>query len=763
MNTYINYFIHGLRGYCSGFPLDEDLPSAYQGQFSAREWNQALRINYGSDNIVPEAVPLRSVFEFLQTGKTTTNPYDFFPLSLDEQHIFPVDVVGTFDFLISGFQEEWLKLRNLNPEAFGDTMLYLAKKYFSNAGFSSQFPHICLYEHLKTTAAIADCLERSSGRKILLLGAGLDDIQGFCYDIVSSKAAKSLKGRSFFLQMLLDTIAKVIISDNTIDATVGHIVYARGGKIFFLLPDRDEIRGRLDDIKKELNTLVWERYRSSLYMFLKYESFDEGVTDLSMVWRRLHTKIRTDKQQKNLSVLKTSYQDFFEPIEEGFRTGNSDTGKEFCRVTGELIINANNELHNIESDTEKPPIWVQSSVKFQSELGEALRDAKEYIQWRAKATFSIKGETPIFTGSTTWLSVPENGGWSSRLTQPLGSNFDQNFRLKLNDLEFLPESPEKMGYGFVFYGGNEQAKHNENNRVKFFSELAGNDDSEDTESGFVRLGVGRMDVDGMGKMATDTESCFALNASFSSRIDLFLSGYVNSIRANHHEYPDYLNIVFSGGDDLLLIGRWDLTFDFLGTLRKDFRRFQGGDYLTMSAGLVLVTPKFPIAKAVGMAGSAEDEAKSFNLANSDTGFQPYPNLPAKNAICLIGEIISWENEYDFVVYFSDKLIEWLNDEDTGISMALINKIYRFHEMQQTGRPDWRWLSAWYFQQCEKNKEDSRLIFSCMKYFLVTGEWDIQKLDDQVPKYRFLPNRALLLLSMGAKIAEFKYRGKKIQN
>jgi CRISPR-associated protein Csm1 len=761
MNTYIYYFIKGLRTYCSGFPSDADLPDVYRSHFSAREWNNALRINYGTDIIEEKAVPLRSVFEFLRTDTTNTDPYGYFPLSLDEQHVFPVEEVGSFDNLITGFKEEWPKLRNLTSEVFGDTLLFLAKKYFSNAGFSPDYPHISLYEHLKTTSAIADSIERSQERSVLLVGAGLDDIQGFCYDIVSSKAAKSLKGRSFFLQMLLDTIAREILSDKQIKGTVGHIIYARGGKIFILLPDSDSVRSALDRIKAELNESIWERYRLSLFMFLKYQSFSGSDGKLSNVWQLLHEAIRIDKKQKNLLTLSSAFSNFFEPIEEGFNTADQAEDKQFCRVTGELIVNPIRASNNIETNPDEPPVWVHSSVKFQSELGEALRETKAYIQWKAHSSTKSVGSSPIFTGSRTWLSIPNsNSSWLGLNDQSLEANYSSHFLIKLNDLDFLNADAAGLGRGFAFYGGNEQALHPDGNRVKLFSELAGDEADEDGNNGFIRLGVGRMDVDGMSKVAAISESCFALNATFSSRLDLFLSGYVNTIRANNPEYVDYLNIVFSGGDDLLLIGRWDLVLDFLGEIRSEFRRFLGGDFLTMSAGLELITPKFPIAKAVELAGRGEDEAKKFNVDDPSTGIRPIADLPAKNALYFLGEAISWSREYDFINYLSERFAEWMDSQEkTGVSISLINKIYSFYELQRNGKPNWHWLSVWYFQSSVKDNMYSNAIFNCLKVFVVSGVWNLTEPDDVQHTYKFLPGRSLMLLSLGARIADFNKRNK----
>ncbi|MBK6930729.1 MAG: hypothetical protein IPH12_07570 [Saprospirales bacterium] len=165
----------------------------------------------------------------------------------------------------------------------------------------------------------------------------------------------------------------------------------------------------------------------------------------------------------------------------------------------------------------------------------------------------------------------------------------------------------------------------------------------------------------------------------------------------------------------------------------------------MSAGIVIVTPKYPIAKSVQLAGDAEDRAKDF----------PDNKAPQKNAFCLLGEAISWKDEWDFVRYFSERLEAWVNNSDSGISASLIYKLYQFYGMQRANIPKWRWLSLWYFKQVEKPESAfSTAAFRKLKTFIFTGLWETTTM-----RFKCHPDRALLLLSLGAKLFDYKNRSK----
>jgi len=773
MLTYHSKLAFGIQKYFPGFSSLDKWGGA---DFSEKDWEAAVRLNYGEPVGKEQAVPLRSVFQFLKTGETTGGKvFPYAPLSIETKYFFPENVPsGDFDDLAKGFEGEWKKVSTSSPEAAGETLLFLAKKYLSKIGCSAKMAHISAFEHIKTTAALAQCIERGKG-ELLLVGVGLDNIQGFCYDIVSSKAAKSLKGRSFYLQMLLDTIAQDIIRDPAIDAELGHIVYARGGKMYLLLPGTEEVMDALDGIRSEMIASFWQKFKSSLYCYLQYAPFSANSANLSGAWADLKKNIRHDKNRKYHHLLITSFNQFFEPIPEGFEYDHPDNQgkggigkKQFCRVTGEVIEAASLERNNIEVNQEEPPIWVTESVKFQSDLGEGLRNANDYLLHGVRQDQVVQPGNFYFTGSPSYLALPKEGKWMRGFQDDIMTDFVALHRRCLNQTDFLTNCPNGISCGFTFYGGNDQPKWTDEDliklnkkgsaRVKDFEDLA---DRAVTGEKFTRLGVARLDLDNLGQMAERVENSFALNATFSAQLDVFLSGYINTLwKDEHKEYKDFLNIVFAGGDDMLLVGRWDLLLDFIGTFQADFYKFLGDrDDLTFSAGMVLVTPKFPIAKAVKMAGEAQGKAKKFNSDNCGKAAKTAPELPEKNAFCLLGEVISWQEEYRFAQYFSKKLEQWSNEENTGVSASLLNRFIQFHQIQKDERPNWRWLSMWYFEQIERDNPKSKAIFYLMKMFLITGVWQAKD-GGIIQSFKINPSRTLLLMAMSARLADFRSRSKK---
>ena len=119
-------------------------------------------------------------------------------------------------------------------------------------------------------------------------------------------------------------------------------------------------------------------------------------------------------------------------------------------------------------------------------------------------------------------------------------------------------------------------------------------------------------------------------AHLSRALETFFGGELE--RIVRQEFSDCY-IVFSGGDDLTIIGPYDQILRLAGRLAQDFHRFLGypaglpqtTDVLTLSAGVVLVSPRVPVSTAIPRAELALDAAK-------DGG---------RNAIHLLGRTLTW--------------------------------------------------------------------------------------------------------------------------
>ena len=92
---------------------------------------------------------------------------------------------------------------------------------------------------------------------------------------------------------------------------------------------------------------------------------------------------------------------------------------------------------------------------------------------------------------------------------------------------------------------------------------------------------------------------------------MFFKGYINPILSGEFEHCRALQVavVYSGGDDVFLVGAWTDVLEGARRIREALRRYTCGA-LTISAGIGIYGDHFPIRQAASLTAGLEDEAKS---------------------------------------------------------------------------------------------------------------------------------------------------------
>ena len=173
-----------------------------------------------------------------------------------------------------------------------------------------------------------------------------------------------------------------------------------------------------------------------------------------------------------------------------------------------------------------------------------------------------------------------------------------------------------------------------------------------------KLGILRMDVDGLGKRFIVGFKSIQEYKAFSKRLVSFFEEKTQIIQ-KEQAFRDYLNIIYAGGDDLFIIGRWDKVIEFAERIHQEVEMQFGKDGITISGGIAIVNPKFPIAKGAESAGEAEDMAKSFNNAE-------------KNALCFLGKTVSWNEEFAYVKSYQQQFTSLI--QNYGLSKGILHKL-----------------------------------------------------------------------------------------
>lgn len=435
-----------------------------------------------------------------------------------------------------------------------------------------------------------------------LIHGDFSGIQRFIHLISSKYAMKTLKGRSFFFSLLTENFAQYIVDQ--LELTQANIIFAGGGHFYIIAHYSDDLKFQLSEISIKLNKLFIEQFNSNLYLALDYIplSLEDLLYNVSKKWEEVNKETSRKKREKFSDIItkeKDAYfSKIFGPIE------GSALELQRCMIC--------NSFGTLEIMPDSDEYWCIMCKSFK-ELTDDLRFSKFYrdIQFD-----SLKSYNTILNKFQKAICLEENivnqKEWYSI----------NNLSLKkcLGDKQFPIAFPLNE-FGII--------KSNEDLAAQAYQ-----------RTGFNKLGVLKMDVDSLGKVfqqGLGEYSTISRVSTLSTSLTLFFEGYVPILIQS--EYSDSIYLIFSGGDDLFAVGSWDKLIDFSFRLYRDFRRFTAfNPDITLSAGIILESPGFPIIKASLNAEKELDRAKSFEKFSGKTN--------TKNNLSLFGFVLKWDWSLD---------------------------------------------------------------------------------------------------------------------
>ena len=159
--------------------------------------------------------------------------------------------------------------------------------------------------------------------------------------------------------------------------------------------------------------------------------------------------------------------------------------------------------------------------------------------------------------------------------------------------------------------------------------------------GIERIAVLRGDVDNLGAafvngFRRDKEGgryeTLSRTATFSRQLSLFFKCYINDILEHGTSHilsePTARNvsIVYSGGDDIFLVGAWNEVIDAFIDIRNALEKFTQKT-LSISGGIGLYQENYPINRMADETAELEDYSKAFEGKNAVTVFEKTGGYP----------------------------------------------------------------------------------------------------------------------------------------
>lgn len=580
--------------------------------------------------------------------------------------------------LWESFTKDLEKLRGTNGNQTTDLigLEYLLKKYmtfipsatsFINKEFPVTKANIPLYDHIKTTAIFASAISKLDTDKkenlinyyrktepykeengFILINGDFFGIQDFIFNEVEAKAAaKVLRGKSAYVQILTKTIAFYVIERLGLSRL--SIINDSAGKFEILAPNSKNIKDELQNIQSKLND------------FFVKEFFGQTGVGISFVECGLYDFIEKGRYQNRLrkdlaiEVEKTKLKkfDLFE--------------KDYDLNWDENLNNENQCFickHRIGDEDKILEKRVCQSCKRFIDIGKELARKKYLVITKDKTTIHIFNgyylkfidNNPKGLDKTVAIyDISKDEEFSGFAKWEISSYVAQKKNLGEKELHYL------------------SSKNGELSDILTFEDLAKLSVKEGIINNKREFGVEALmalkgDVDNMGRFIrnSDVTSSFAKYNFFSRIVDYFFSVYVPYLMNKEYQYT---YTVFAGGDDLFVLGAWDEVLDLSAKVREEFMKFSKGSPLSFSIGLSMTKPNKPVKFIANIAEEFLENSK---------------DVEGKDALSIFYESVKWDDYLDDLGLY-DTLKEMEKSLKGGIPTTFLYRLLEFCDMSKRAK------------------------------------------------------------------------------
>ena len=534
-------------------------------------------------------------------------------------------------------------------------LLQILEEGFSYVPSSTNRAEVCdisLYVHSKITSAVASCMKLyfdeqqiqdykkycfNSGSKIfrnekiyLLISGDISDIKDFIYTIPSKGALKTLRGRSLYIDLLLEEFIDEYLEQ--IGLSRANVLYSGGGHFYILAPNIEDTKKAIDKLQAKMNRWLMENIGINLYLAIGTAECSANNLMKSEAQGNLFA-IVNKKLKDDKTIRYSKDEDFLEHIFNVEK--EKDTAKKECNICHNLV----DKLWKYNSDEEIACEFCLNLYKLGQDI---LTQDLVFVISEKK----IDGGIKIFGKDKDLYMYAVNIEDIDMFKGKILRIYSKNNLLE-NDLAIR------------LYLADYSAK-NENDEVMTFDDLAKS--SCKIDKGIKRLGVLRLDVDDLGiafssGFVSDKDkiednlryATLSRYADLSKDISMFFKVAINKICAGDltgcidfeekafnifgiaKAQKRKVNIIYAGGDDLFLVGAWDEVLEVAIDINRAFKQFTNGR-LTLSAGMAMFSPTYPISKMAEIAGLLVQMSKNRKDKNSIALFGMETNLKANGQL-----------------------------------------------------------------------------------------------------------------------------------
>ena len=618
------------------------------------------RENEGEEKGFDPKLNLDSIFSVFYSDKEiqVANKYPLIYKDINKSFNYPRTDISlatnsNYEALLNKIKSHFIT-KDINQISINQ-LLQIIEEGFSYVPSSTNRAEVCdisLYVHSKITSAVASCMKLyfdeqqiqdykkycfNSGSKIfrnekiyLLVSGDISGIQDFIYTIPSKGALKTLRGRSLYIDLLLEEFVDEYLEQ--IGLSRANVLYSGGGHFYILAPNIEDTKKAIDKLQAKMNRWLMENIGINLYLAIGMAECSANNLMKSEAQGNLFATVNK-KLKDDKTIRYSKDEDFLEHIFNVEK--ENDTAKKECNICHNLV----DKLWKYNSDEEIACEFCLNLYKLGQDI---LTQDLVFVISEEK----IDGGIKIFGKDKDLYMYAVNIEDIDMFKGKILRIYSKNNLLE-SDLAIR------------LYLADYSAK-NENDEVMTFDDLAKS--SCKTDKGIKRLGVLRLDIDDLSiafssGFVSDKDkiednlryATLSRYADLSKDISMFFKVAINKICAGDltgcvdfeerafnifgiAKAPKRkVNIIYAGGDDLFLVGAWDEVLEVAIDINRAFKQFTNGK-LTLSAGMAMFSPTYPITKMAEIAGLLVQMSKNRKDKNSIALFGMEMNLKANGQL-----------------------------------------------------------------------------------------------------------------------------------
>jgi CRISPR-associated protein Csm1 len=507
------------------------------------------------------------------------------------------------------------------------------EKYGSCLSFGGA--DIALNDFARSTAGVAAALAQIQmagldleTTKFLLIAGDLSGIQSFIYNISSDGALKSLRARSFFLELIVEEIVHRI--SEQLQLPRSNVIYAGGGNIYILAADTEITKSAIVEIRDLVNNWFVSEYQGNIFLAIDSIDFpqaDVGNNNFAKYWTKLTQDLAIHKGRKFAKN---------KQLESLLATRNSH---EPCKVCNR------DDVTDLQPLNSKEPTSVAACSRCRSmfDLGEYLFKFKTIVRSHTQPPKEDRGGCVTFNFPNCPPVYYQVLGRDKSIAEAIDkakTKFNPTKILLVDNWE-ISNYRDPLIRPILLGNYYKTTYQNPEGQIVRPDAFIRAEELAEKAEGIDRVGYLRMDVDRLGLIFAEglgSQHNLSRLAGLSRQMSYFFKVYLNSLardRANNlvntatkltdRELKD-LVFIYTGGDDLFICGAWNQIAEFTCDIYQSFCAYTGGNPdITISGGIAINTSKYPLYRSAAEAGAAEHQAKEND----------------KDSLTLFGETFKW--------------------------------------------------------------------------------------------------------------------------